>query len=149
MNNGRDGTYPSGSLSVDGPGNLYSTTSGGGIYGWHGVELSPTAGGTWTEKILHNFNYNDKDGLQPYDGLTFDVHGNLYGTAAGGLYGFGTVFELTPAVGGGWSENICTISPPRATAASIPPAGGLRRQRAISMAPRSPVAFIPTARCLS
>jgi uncharacterized repeat protein (TIGR03803 family) len=107
MNNGRDGTYPSGSLTVDGSGNLYSTTSGGGIYGWGTVfELSPTAGGTWTEKILHNFNYNDKDGLQPYDGLTFDVHGNLYGTAAGGLYGFSTVFELTPAVGGGWSEKI-------------------------------------------
>jgi hypothetical protein len=26
---------------------------------------SGAAGGTWMEKILHNFNYNDKDGLQP------------------------------------------------------------------------------------
>ncbi len=106
VSNGRDGIYPSGSLSVSGSGNLYSTTSGGGIYGWGTVfELSPTASGAWTEKILHNFNYNDKDGLQPYTGLTFDVHGNLYGTAAGGLYGFGVAFELTPA-GGGWSEKI-------------------------------------------
>jgi uncharacterized repeat protein (TIGR03803 family) len=107
VNNGRDGIYPSGSLTVDGSGNLYSTTSEGGIYGWGTVfELSPAAGGTWTEKILHNFNYNGKDGLQTFAGLTFDVHGNLYGTAAGGLYGFGTVFELTPTEGRGWSEKI-------------------------------------------
>jgi uncharacterized repeat protein (TIGR03803 family) len=103
---GRDGMYPSGGLSVDGSGNLYSTTSGGGIYGWGTVfELLHTSGGSWTEKILHNFNYNDKDGLQPYAGLTFDVHGNLYGAASGGLFGFGVVFELTHA-GGGWSEKI-------------------------------------------
>jgi uncharacterized repeat protein (TIGR03803 family) len=123
-NRGVDGMYPSGSLSVDGSGNLYSTTFEGGIYDWGTVfELSPTAGGAWTEKILHNFNYNDKDGLQPVAGLTFDVHGNLYGTAAGGLSGYGTVFELTPAEGGGWSEKILYNFDPKGNGGFNPGSG--------------------------
>ncbi len=35
----------------------------------------------------------------------FTPTGNLYGTTlSGGLYTYGTVFELIPTVGGGWSE---------------------------------------------
>jgi uncharacterized repeat protein (TIGR03803 family) len=40
-------------------------------------------------------------------GLIFDRAGNLYGaTMQGGNYGLGTVFELTPTVGGGWTETV-------------------------------------------
>lgn len=107
VNSPRDGEYPWGNLVADGSGNLYGTTSAGGAYGWGTVfELSPTAGGSWTEKILHNFNYDGKDGVQPFAGLTFDSHGSLYGTAAGGVYGYGTVFELSPAQNGKWTERI-------------------------------------------
>lgn len=106
--NGRDGVNPWAELSMDTFGNLYSTTSSGGVYGWGTVfELSPAAGGSWTEKTLHNFNYNGKDGVQTYSGLSFDGHGNLYGTTpGGGAHGYGTVFELIPGAGGNWTEKI-------------------------------------------
>ena len=70
-------------------------------------ELTPTAGGAWTEKVLHSFG-NGTDGVGPQAGLIFDAAGNLYGTTAkGGTYGIdGTVFELTPTAGGGWTEKM-------------------------------------------
>jgi len=44
---------------------------------------------------------------RPSAGLIFDRSVNLYGvTEAGGSYNLGTVFELSPATGGGWSENV-------------------------------------------
>jgi uncharacterized repeat protein (TIGR03803 family) len=67
--------------------------------------LSPNAGGGWTEKVLHSFNY--PNAVTPWGGLTIDFSGNLYGTtSASGAYGAGTVFELTPKPGGGWSEKV-------------------------------------------
>jgi uncharacterized repeat protein (TIGR03803 family) len=57
------------------------------------------------EKVLHSF--NGKNGSTPYAGLIFDTAGNLYGTTfSGGAYGDGTVFELTPEAGGGWTETV-------------------------------------------
>ncbi len=45
--------------------------------------------------------------MTPYAGLIFDTAGNLYGTTIrGGTYGKGAVFELTPQVGGGWTEQV-------------------------------------------
>jgi uncharacterized repeat protein (TIGR03803 family) len=59
------------------------------------------------ESILHSFGSGTDDGTIPYGGLTFDAAGNLYGTtSAGGAYGGGTVFELSPQPGGGWTEKI-------------------------------------------
>ena len=70
-------------------------------------ELTPTLGGGWTEKILHSFNNNGKDGTIPYFGVVLDAAGNLYGTTySGGIHGAGAIFELTPTAGGGWSEKI-------------------------------------------
>ena len=96
--NGMDGTYPQAGLIFDAAGNLYGTTVGGGNYGGGTVfELTPTAGGNWTETVLHNFNRNGTDGADPYAGLIFDGAGNLYGTTSfGDVYGDGTVFQLTP-----------------------------------------------------
>ncbi len=52
-------------------------------------ELTPTAGGGWTEKVLHSFSWIGTDGVCPYAGLIFDAAGNLYGTTgAGGTYGW-------------------------------------------------------------
>ena len=71
-------------------------------------ELTPLAGGGWTEQVLYSFNpYNGTDGEFPSASLIFDAAGNLYGTTfVGGTHGGGTVFELTPSAGGGWTEQV-------------------------------------------
>jgi uncharacterized repeat protein (TIGR03803 family) len=110
----RDGIVPEADLIIDSSGNLYGTAVQGGTGSCPGgptcgnvFELSPKAGGGWTEKILHQFTNNAKDGYQPRTSLVMDSAGNLYGTtAAGGVHGFGTVFELTPKAGGLWIEKV-------------------------------------------
>jgi len=108
---GADGGGPGG-LVRDKAGNFYGTTVLGGTYGYGTVfELKPKAGGGWTEKLLHSFNWNGKDGAYPNANLAFDAAGNLYGTTqSGGSFnscsaGCGTVFELTPKTGG-WAEKV-------------------------------------------
>jgi uncharacterized repeat protein (TIGR03803 family) len=111
--NGEDGYTPFASLISDAHGNLYGTTYSGGVHGQGTVfELSRTADGDWTEKILHNFE-GGADGYGPVGGLIFGAAGNLYGTASWGgdgtncpTYGCGTVFELSPTAEGGWTEKI-------------------------------------------
>jgi uncharacterized repeat protein (TIGR03803 family) len=89
-----DGIEPLSSVVFDKKGNLYGSTFGGGLYGQGTVfELSSTG----EEKILYNFGGQAGDGIEPYGSVVFDKKGNLYGsTFAGGLYGQGTVFELSP-----------------------------------------------------
>ena len=86
-------------------GNIYGTTLYGGSLGAGTVyEVSPSNGG-WTGTVIHNFG-NGTDGDFPYASLLIDAAGNLYGTTLqGGAYGDGTVFELSPSVGG-WTESI-------------------------------------------
>jgi uncharacterized repeat protein (TIGR03803 family) len=102
---------PAGSLILDAQGNLYGTANYAGTY-LYGMayELSPSAGGTWTETVLHSFDQNQAgtDGACPCSSLIFDSAGNLFGTTVrGGINdtGDGTVFELSPA-GGSWTETI-------------------------------------------
>jgi uncharacterized repeat protein (TIGR03803 family) len=100
--NGTDGLGPNGPLVMDASGNLYGTTVAGGSGTCSGgcgavYELSPQAGGTWSETILYSFLNNGADGIGPTSGLTFDSSGNLYGvTSGGGVNGNGTVYEVTP-----------------------------------------------------
>jgi uncharacterized repeat protein (TIGR03803 family) len=107
---GSDAANPYAGLIFDASGNLYGTTLQGGTYGWGTVfELTPTAGGTWTEKVLHSFNLLNESASEatPYGGLVLDASGNLYGTTwVGGEHGVGTVFELTPTAGGNWTETV-------------------------------------------
>ena len=108
-NNGTDGNTPCcGELVLDGAGDLYGVTGAGGTNNYGAVfELTPTGGGNWTETVLHSFSSGTGDGYFPQGGLTLDGKGNLYGTTVyGGAYGYGTVFELTPAGGGSWTEAI-------------------------------------------
>jgi uncharacterized repeat protein (TIGR03803 family) len=108
-NNTADGGNPYNvTPAFDANGNLYGTTGGGGAYGFGIVfELTPGAGGSWTETVLHSFSSGTGDGFFPQGGITLDPAGNVYGTTAyGGVYGFGTVFELTPGSGGIWTETI-------------------------------------------
>ncbi len=112
FDNPANGTNPNGGLAIDGAGNLYGTTTGGGANGLGtAFELSPQAGGGWTETVIHSFGATG-DGIFPYAQMIFDPAGNLYGTTAfGGAFGIGeagggTVFELSPQAGGGWSEQV-------------------------------------------
>jgi uncharacterized repeat protein (TIGR03803 family) len=63
-----------------------------------------------TEQVLYAF--NGASGSDSISGLIFDGSGNLYGTTySGGTStncggGCGTVFELTPVLGGGWTETV-------------------------------------------
>lgn len=113
-----DGSAPYAPLVRDRAGNLYGTTTDGGIQNncvdgenaGCGVvfELSPSADGTWTETVLHSFT-GGSDGEDPSGGLTFDSSGNLYGTAAyagnDGQGSSGVVFELSPT-GNTWTETV-------------------------------------------
>jgi len=111
-----DGWYPNPGLVIDANGNLYGTTERGGTgygsggYGGTVFELSPGAGGAWTETILHNFQ-GGQDGQFPATRLNMDQSGNLYGTTVYGgsilcEYDCGTVFKLSPNGSGGWTETI-------------------------------------------
>jgi len=113
-----DGKQPEAGLIFDSHGNLYGTTFEGGAHGAGAVfELSPADGGTWTESVLYSFcgASGCADGASPVAGLIFDSAENLYGTTqGGGAHGAGAVFELSPAGGGTWTENIlwsfCSVS---------------------------------------
>ena len=88
---GTDGIYPYGGLIRDTAGNLYGTTSGGGLYGAGTVFELDTSG---SETVLYNFT-GYSDGTGPMGGLVRDKVGNFYGTTSGGgADGFGTVFKL-------------------------------------------------------
>jgi uncharacterized repeat protein (TIGR03803 family) len=104
---GIGGSHPEAGLILDASGNLYGTTYESGAYGYGNVfELSPKAGGGWTEKILHSFGFNNGDGINPQTGVVMDAAGNLYGTTrGGGTYGYGIVYQLRRKAGN-WSENI-------------------------------------------
>jgi uncharacterized repeat protein (TIGR03803 family) len=108
---GADGALPMSQLVLDGAGNLYGTTSSGGI----GIQACGNGCGMvfelvrsqsgWEKRVLYNFGSYDGDGTIPQVGVTFDAAGNLYGTTvAGGAYQEGTIFKLTPNAKGGWTE---------------------------------------------
>jgi len=111
-----DGIKPLAGLVIDSAGNLYGTTALGGLYsdgytyGGTVFELTPLGDGSWTEKILHSFNPPQGDGSVPVANLLLDSKGNLYGTTeTGGAGNVGTVFELSPADGGTWSEKVFNL----------------------------------------
>jgi uncharacterized repeat protein (TIGR03803 family) len=121
--NGIDGNNVDGGVILDASGNLYGTTFfGGSNNNGTAFELTPGAGGVWTETLLHNFANNGTDGWGPNAGLVFDA-GNLYGTTThGGANGVGTVFELTPSAGT-WTESLPCIFSSTGTDGEVPYAG--------------------------
>jgi uncharacterized repeat protein (TIGR03803 family) len=75
-------------------GNFYGTANFGGATGNGTIFQLGTNGDLTT---LASFNYTN-DGFLPYGGLVPTPDGNFLGTTyEGGSYGYGTVFEVTPA----------------------------------------------------
>jgi uncharacterized repeat protein (TIGR03803 family) len=116
---GRPGMLPASNLLRDAADNLYGTTWQGGSRNCTGefsgcgivFKLTPTSTG-WSYSVLHVFK-GGRDGANPIGNLTFDAAGNLYGTTQNGGdpkcfkgSGCGTVFELSPLSGGGWTETV-------------------------------------------
>jgi uncharacterized repeat protein (TIGR03803 family) len=94
-----DGWEPLSAVIFDKVGNLYGTAYEGGAHGYGVVfELSPSQTG-WTQTVLYNFP-GGTGAAYPVNDLVFDAAGNLYGTtcAPGGAQG--SVFTLSPSVGG-------------------------------------------------
>ena len=68
--------------------------------------VTATMQGATTERTIYTFGAPG-DGMYPYSKPAFDSKGNLYGTnQAGGTYGDGTVFELSPGTNGQWIETV-------------------------------------------
>ena len=87
-------TYaPNSPLIMDADGNLYGTTTMGGVADNGTVyKVTPTG----QETVLLSF-MGGSEGFFPAGGLIMDASGNLYGTAQlGGANGVGAVFKLTP-----------------------------------------------------
>jgi uncharacterized repeat protein (TIGR03803 family) len=110
-----DGALPVAGVTIGSGGVLYGTTASGGTGGASSVgtvfSLTPPAspGGVWTETVLHNFISGGSDGFGPNAGVAIGSGGVLYGTTdAGGAFGWGTVFSLTPPAspGGAWIETV-------------------------------------------
>jgi uncharacterized repeat protein (TIGR03803 family) len=105
--NGNDGGSPYTNLILTKDGDtMFGTTQQGGEYGVGTVfQLSKLKGG-WSYTIIHNFNFNNVDGVIP-NGLAIDEAGNLYGmTYNGGAHSLGTVYELSFVGGDEWRKKI-------------------------------------------
>jgi uncharacterized repeat protein (TIGR03803 family) len=105
--NNNDGNSPGAALVFDGKGNLFGTTFYGGLNGVGTVYQLNHTGSEWKEKVLYSFNVNGIDGYYSNASIIFDKAGNIYGTTfLGGIANRGTVFELSPSSGGGWTETV-------------------------------------------
>ena len=115
-----DGTTPLSGVVWDHSGHLVGVTQrGGGSGNGHcpvgcGIvyELSPpaTAGGAWTETVLHYF--SDAQGSYPVGAPVVGASGDVYGaTSGGGRQNEGTVFRLTPPASGSsvWSFRVLHV----------------------------------------
>jgi uncharacterized repeat protein (TIGR03803 family) len=93
---GTDGNSPISNLVSDQAGNLYGTTSEGGLGSGVIFKLSPVGGGKWTEVVVHSFQ-GPPDGGFAYNGMVVDAFGNFYGaTVHGGNDDDGCVYQFTP-----------------------------------------------------
>jgi uncharacterized repeat protein (TIGR03803 family) len=89
-----DGTYPAGSIAIDGGGIIHGVTNlGGSFHEGTAFTVAPASGGAWSETIIHNFG-GDGDGCQPTS-IVLDANGTAYGTTLGPCDGHGTVFSIS------------------------------------------------------
>jgi uncharacterized repeat protein (TIGR03803 family) len=95
---------PFANLAMDAGGNLYGTTTDGGLFRHGNVFKLTRTGDSWTYSSLYDFT-GGSDGGQPYGTVALDAAGNLYGTAGGGgsevgqclaSHGCGVVWQIKP-----------------------------------------------------
>ncbi len=91
-------SYPR--VTVDSADNILGASYDGGAYGEGSVFKLSYSDGNWTQTTLHDFCPDGpvcSEGAQPASNVVVDAQGHLYGTTtAGGAYGYGVVWEITP-----------------------------------------------------
>jgi uncharacterized repeat protein (TIGR03803 family) len=102
-----DGALPYGGVIFDKAGNLYGTTYYAGANDFGTVYKLTHSNGSWTERVLYSFK-GGSDGGSPISTLVADAKGNLYGTNSegGSGCGCGTIFKMTRAANGSWTETV-------------------------------------------
>ena len=110
---GSDGAFPVSGLLSD-QGSLFGTTAAGGAESLGTVFLLSPAPSGYSEKIIYSFQ-GEPDGEAPGSGLITNSKGSLFGTteyggegncsSGGGLFGCGTVFQLSVS-GSTYTEKI-------------------------------------------
>ena len=95
---GSDGSGPGGPIVFDNLGNLYGMTAIGGDFGLGVIyQLTPQAGGSWAQTVIHHFTGGADGGSGSSGRLLIDANRNIFGVATtGGANGTGTVFQMTP-----------------------------------------------------
>jgi uncharacterized repeat protein (TIGR03803 family) len=102
---GGDGAQPIGGVILDKAGNLYGTTSLGGLYGNGTVFQQIRRGSKWGEYTIYSFT-GGNDGTNPPATVTRGPDGTLYGTTSmGGANGVGVVYELSHA-SSAWKQTV-------------------------------------------
>jgi uncharacterized repeat protein (TIGR03803 family) len=146
-----DGEAPQAGLIMDGAGNLYGTTTGGGPQSKGTVFILTPIAGNWIESVLHSFCSQSgcADGDGPRAGLTMDGAGNLYGsTVFGGNFCVnitnydycGGVFQLTPGI----SLSVSVVGNPGGRVTSSPAGIDCGATCSASFAAGIPVTLIAT-----
>ena len=93
---GSDGQNSISNLVLDAVGNLYGTTSEGGLGSGVIFGLTPTANARWRESVPHQFQ-GPPDAAFAYNGMVADGFGNFYGaTVHGGTDGEGAIYKFAP-----------------------------------------------------
>ena len=119
--NSTNGQTPNATLTLDNSGNIFGTTTAGGVNGYGTVY--EIAAGTSTITDLGVFSYDFSkgyaNGINPYGGVTIDGNGNLFGTTiSGGSGNRGVVYEIVSG-----SNTITDIASFNTTNGSQPYAG--------------------------
>jgi hypothetical protein len=85
--NKNDGSGPGGGLTLNASGNLFGTSSRGGVGEFADdtiFELIPKASGGFTFQSIHQFSQATGDGANPGSAMILDAEGNLYGVTPNG-----------------------------------------------------------------
>jgi hypothetical protein len=102
--NGADGAYPVVGAIADANGDLYGTTSNGGVDGdgtaFEIVNTGTVAAPQYASTPTTLVSFNGADGADPFGGLIADANGDLYGTTS--MYGDPVTFET----GAGSAETV-------------------------------------------
>ena len=100
---GDDGSGPGARVTLDPSGDVYGMTPTGGAYGLGTIyKIHQEHNGDWRFKVIHAFT-GGADGATGSAGRMIFRHGRLFGAVtAGGTYGSGVVFKLTPTGRGNW-----------------------------------------------